>query len=468
MHMSQFHNEAMRDALRHAGVFDKPGKGRSIGPRAHPVIWTDAEWLLLGRTLARMFPELDLPNVNHLVRVNMRHLMHAQSVFAPQRRRDLKSVACVRPRLAEVLRVLSANPAATEIPTPAPAPVPAPIVQRPAQVTPSALIEQVVFHQPDGPDNGKPGAKVFWREPEWDAIAVELAYHDPALLENLSTLRPVDVFHAQRVLPTNRRRPQTVFLNASIRADLGPAFRRLRAKIDAIKRQQADAADAAAAAQAQQAAKAQQAAQDAAQDAIKAALLQSPEFIAQALSAAPIASLFQALASQLVTQAQGMIENAVVKALSSERVREALTVNVHVEAPTSPASAAAPTTAPTVAANVAGSVVVKPRIGIVGALAQQGHELEKAFPQLRIKIVDKNLHGQSLREAVHGCDKVIAMTGFINHSVDGVCSKVLGDRYTRVDGGVSAVRRQIDVWLASGVIKTTAADFVPASHHATA
>lgn len=455
--MSQVHNQALRDALRHAGVFDqKPGKGRSIGPRAHPVIWTDAEWLTLARTLSRMFPELGLPNPNHLVRVNMRHLMHAQTVFPAQRRRDLKSVACVRPRLAEVLRVLSADPSATEVPTPAPAPAPAA-----AQVTPSALVEQVVFRQPDGPDNGKAGAKIFWREPEWDAIAVELAYHNPALLENLSTLRPVDVFHAQRVLPTNRRRQQTVFLNATIRADLGPAFRRLRAKIEAARREQLEAVAQAAAARADQAAKAQQAAQDAAQDAIKAALLQSPDFIAQALSAAPIASLFQALTVQLVTQAQGMIESAVINALSSERVKQALTVNVHVESPAAPGNAPAP--APTVAANVAASVVTKPRIGIVGALAQQGHELEKAFPQLRIKVVDKNLHGQSLREAVHGCDKVIAMTGFINHGVDGVCSKVLGDRYTRVDGGVSAVRRQIDVWIASGVIKTTTQAAAPQS-----
>lgn len=474
--MSQFRNEAMQAAgvlvapssasaresrqgsgkKRASGPYSSP-KGKQVG--LHHVHWSDMEWLTIARALVRLFPELGLPDVNNVGRVRLRHINHAQNVLPAQRHRNLAALGIVHSKLTIAMRTLNGQSAPAERPAET---VPAQAAQPPAAPAHAAaaeVLQQVIYRQPDGPANGAPASKVFWRESEWYAVAVELAYLNPALLESLNDLRPADVFRAQRVLPTNRRRPQTSFLNKHVRSELAPAFRRLRANIEAARRAQAEAAAQAVNEQAQQQAK--QAAQAAAEDTIKAALLQSPDFIAQALSAAPIGAIFQALTAQLVTHAQTMIETAVINALSSERVKQALTVNLHLESKDAPTAAL-----PTVTGNAPANVIAKPRIGIVGALAQQGNEIAAAFPQLRIKIVDKNLAGQSLREAVSGCDRVIAMTGFISHSTDGVCSKAVGDRYTRVDGGVSAVRRQIEVWIASGIIKTAASFAVP--HHSSA
>jgi hypothetical protein len=118
---------------------------------------------------------------------------------------------------------------------------------------------------------------------------------------------------------------------------------------------------------------------------------------------------------------------------------------------------------PTVTANAPAAVICKPKVGILGALPQQGEIIVTAFPQLRIKAIDKNLTSGALRDAIAQCDRVISMTSFISHSMDAIGVKTLGDRYTRVDGGISSVRRQLEVWLASGVLQaaTVAANEQP-------
>jgi hypothetical protein len=357
----------------------------------------------------------------------------------PNRQRHITTLTTLRPRIAQCCRSIAAEGPRPASPAADPAPLPSSIIHR----------------QPDGPNNGNPpkGARIYWRESEWLQIAIELAYADPTLLDTLHTLQPSAVFRAQRVLPSNRRRPQTSFSTVKIREELAPAFRRVRSDIEAARQAQAQAQAKMLAEESRRAAQAQEAAQEAAQAALLRQAMESPDIIARALGAAGIGQLFEALMARGAASLQGMIETALVGAFSSDRVKQAIMVNLYMDRAEGPAQTFK-ANAPSVSATAPAQVVCRPKVGILGALSQQGDIIAAAYPQLRIKHIDKNLSGASLRDSLVGCDRVIAMTHFISHSMDGIGHKALGDRYTRVDGGVSAVRRQIDVWLASGLLQS--------------
>lgn len=405
-----------------------------------PIHWTDIEWLTVARELMRLHPELGLPNPDAVGSVRLRHMHAAMQALPVERRRHLVALTLVRPRLIQCFKQIINGTDA--------------ITQRGRTVI-GPLPPSVIYRQPDGAQNGAPpsGTRIYWREPEWYAVAVELAYMDPSFLDTLNHLLPSDVYKAQRVLPTNRRRPQTSFNHAKIRAELAPAFRRVRAAIDAKRSEEAQQQAAAQAEEAQRAEQARQAAEMAAQAALREEMAQSPEFIAKALSAAAFGPLLEALIMRGAASLQGILENALVNAFSSDAVKRAMVVNVYMDKAEASAQSSA-TNAPTVSGNVAANAVYKPKIGILGALAQQGEALATSFPQLRIKVIDKNLTGPTLRDAIAHCDRVISMCNFISHSMDSTAAKTMGDRYTRVDGGVSAVRRQIDIWLSSGALRS--------------
>lgn len=403
------------------------------------ITWSDAEWLAITRELIRLFPELGLPSPSAVALVRIKQMEAAMRVLPVERRRQLVHLTTVRPRLASYCKNITDE------------------VNR-KRVQPIAgagpLPPSVVYRQPDGAQAGQPesGTRIYWRESEWYALAVELVFMDSSFLDTLNHLQPADVFRAQRVLPTNRRRPQTSIQAAKIRAELAPAVRRVRAAIDAKRNEEADTRAAEANAEAQRAEQARQAAEMTRQDAMREELAQSPAFVAKALGAAAFGPLLDALLSRGAASLQTMLENALVNAFSSDAVKRAMVVNLHMDRAERSAQEykAHP---PSVGGSVAASVVCKPKIGILGALPQQGETIAASYPQLRIKAIDKNLSGQSLREAVSGCDRVIAMTSFISHSMAATVQKTLGERYTRIDGGVSSVRRQIDIWLSTGALQ---------------
>lgn len=419
-----------------AKMTDSAPKSTSRTGERH-VQWTDAEWLTVTRELMRLFPELGLPAAAAVSDVRLKHMHLAMQALPIQRRRQLAHLTGVRPRLVQYCaRILEETK---------------PQPTRPAL---GSLPSSVVYRQPDGADNGPPppGTRIFWRENEWYSLAVELAYKDPAFLETLNHLMPADLLKAQRVLPTNRRRLQTQFNSAKIRAELSPAMRRVRAAIEAKRNEEASDQVAAQAEEARRAEQARQAAANAAQAAMLDQLTQSPDFIAKALGAAEFGPLIGALLTRGAASLQTMLEAALVNAFSSPAVKQAMVVNLHMDRAEGSAQAfkANP---PTATATAPANVICKPLVGILGALPQQGQIIAAAYPQLRIKAIDKNLTGTTLRDAVLNCDRLISMTSFISHSMDGIASKALGDRYTRVDGGVSSVRRQIDVWLSTGILQ---------------
>lgn len=400
------------------------------------ITWTDAEWGAVLSALIALFPSLGLPRPEAVEGVQLRHLMQAMRNALPaSRHRPIRVMTPVRERLKKACRTLAA------------APIPS--------ASRAAPPENIVHRLPDGEENGPPAGRINWTPDEWYKIAVELTYRNRAFLETLNTLAPADVFRAQRVLPSNRRRPQTSFSTGKVRAELIPAFRRLRAAVESARREKDAARAAAEARAAEQEAAAAQAARQAATKAEADRLMHSPEGIAAALSQAALPALIDALAGRLAASAQGIIEAALFSVLTSERAKNALVVNIHLH---NPEDAPAINQAGVSAASGAGraAVVSRPKIGIVGALAQQGAAIKEAFPALKIKVIDKNLNGQFLKDAVMHCDRVIAMTDFISHSIDGVCAKASGDRYFRCHGGVSAVRHLISTWVAGGVLSGAA------------
>jgi hypothetical protein len=416
---------------------------KNNGQHQPHIKWSESEWIAIVRALAKLFPELGLPAPEGAARVQVAHMRQAMQILPPHRRRNFAQVVTTRDQIARVCKIIRAE---SEKPARAPGPA-----------ISLALPTTVIYRQPDGAQDGPhpDKARVFWRESEWYSIAVELAYTDPTFLDTLNHLHAADVNRAQRVIQTSRRKPLSSLYGNRIKQELTPAFRRLRASIEAARREQAEAQSAAAAQEAERAESARQGEQEAAHQAIREQVAQSPEFIAQALGRAEAGPLLDALLSRAAASFQGMLESAIIRALSSDTLKSALVINLHMHTAEDSAKSVA-ANPPRVSGNVASKVIVKPKVGIVGALPQQGEILAAAYPQLRIKAIDKNLNGQSLRDAVAQCDRVIAMTGFISHSLGDVCQKAAGERYTRVDGGISSVRRQIDVWLATGALGPTA------------
>lgn len=419
----------------------------SASPRTGEIhiTWSNSEWMTLTRSLIRLFPDLGMPSPEGVQNLRLRHVNEAMQALPESRHRHITTLTNLRPRILQCcIKIIAEG-------------------QRPASLAadPAPLPSSVIHRQPDGASNGKPpnGARIFWRESEWYQIAIELAYIDPTLLDTLNHLQPSAVYRAQRVLPTNRRRQQTSFSTAKIREELGPAFKRVRADIEAARLAQAQASAKKLAEESRSTVQAQHAAQEAAQASLLNQAMESPEIIARALSAAAIGPLFEALMARGAASLQGMIEGALLNAFASDRIKQAMMVNLYMDRSEGPAQTFT-ANAPAVSATAPAKTICRPKVGILGALAQQGEIIAAAYPQLRIKAIDKNLTGATLRESLVGCDRVIAMTHFISHSMDGVAYKALGERYTRVDGGVSAVRRMIDVWLSSGVLQAAS---VPAA-----
>lgn len=411
-------------------------------PPVRRVFWEDSEWIAMARAIVRMFPDLGAPAPESVSRVRLRNVQAAMREALPEHRhrRLIHGMTPLIPHLAHAFRKLANSPAEAKAP---------PLTKV------GAPPASVIYRQPDGLEKGAPGGKVFWTAAEWYKLAVELAFIEPAYLETLNRLNVADVFRAQRVLDSNRRRQKTTLHGVKVREHLLPVFTRLRAEIAAARSELADARLAAQAAAEAKAAAAQTAetARQAMQNAAQAAEAEAAQFVAaeaaKTLAGASIGSLVEALAERVMTSAQGVIENAIINALSSERVRNALVVNLYVEQGngTSPVNARA--AAPSVKSETPVTVARLPVVAIVGALPQQAAEVANSFPQLRVKHIDKNLTSNELKSAVQNADLIVGMTHFLSHSMDGQCYKAGGDRYKRVDGGISAVRRLLHAWTAT-------------------
>lgn len=93
----------------------------------------------------------------------------------------------------------------------------------------------------------------------------------------------------------------------------------------------------------------------------------------------------------------------------------------------------------------------KPKVGLIGPMSQQAQDIAKTFPQLEIVCVPSSDLTNAVA-ALSNSVKIIAMTKFIDHSSYGRVKKAYSDRFTHVDGGTSAIKRQIQMWLTTGAL----------------
>lgn len=468
-------------------------------------VWTDGEWLTVTRALIRFFPAQGFADPANIYRLQLAHMVKAMSVLPTHRHRQFKQLVGVREQLVKYINAIK-NPDAPIVkampgrkpqqkpePTPAPKPAqvtaappaPAPVIAAlpptpapaPALDTPpprgtmishpvSLAPPSMIYRQPDGEDAGPPKGKVYFTDSEWYKLAIEIAYKIPSSLETLISVRPIDVYHAQRVLPTNRRRPPNSLHNKNILPDLTPAFKKLRAAVSTTRKEietaQARAQQAEIDQQAQRQAEAQRAAHEAAQAAMRADLMASPAFVSEALATVGIGALFEAFAARLAASAQGMIEAAVINALCSDRVKNAIAVKAYPDSypASAPSYTAPPLPLPPSAARdferlrppvIGEAHPPKQRkiiIGILGMKSVQAQELQKEFPQFEI-LHQENVTTKAVQE-MQSAAKVIG-SRFMTHAPEPTIIKHFGDKYTRLHGGISMIKRQIRIWIAAGV-----------------
>lgn len=89
----------------------------------------------------------------------------------------------------------------------------------------------------------------------------------------------------------------------------------------------------------------------------------------------------------------------------------------------------------------------KPKIVVLGPLGKQKEEIERAFPDYRFAFIE---HGHGVKEAGESCVLFIAVVTHTNSSMkQSIKSHVPSEKVRYVNGGTSAVKRQISAWIAS-------------------
>ena len=276
--------------------------------------------------------------------------------------------------------------------------------------------------------------RVVLKKHEWDLLVSEIVKqnpHEPFLQSStLAGLTLRQLRDAQMIFPENRRRP---FHSVSIvRPNILSAMARLRANLAAAPANGFDDAPVVAPA--------------APPGAPLPALAPLDSVAASSNPYEALAPLFDMLAVR-------------VAGLLLPHLRAMMASPADNVPPCAPGAVVAPSFA-TPGAFVASSARAAPggvlaaprrtRIGVVGPLSVQAQNIAASFPQFEFTAVEKSV--DNLVEKLRGVDKIIGMTGFMTHNTDGILSKRFGEKYTRVSGGVSSVKRQIEIWLSSGTL----------------
>lgn len=257
--------------------------------------------------------------------------------------------------------------------------------------------------------------KIFWTRKEFLALAREMHRVHPGgnylASKELGTLRLSDIAFAQRVLPADRHRRLKAV--TSVRKQFLLAFKDLKAELAQVAEKRADIAA-------------------------------HPERYsmaapAPAAAANPYEVVFKPLIQLIVAEVMAQFKSQAAP-------------------PTEAAVAAAVTSStkidiPGFIRNMAEQVRPRrPKIGIVGPLPGQARELEQSYPDIEFVIKEGKEAAGTIAHSMKSALRVIAMTSFLNHKVDGVLSKAFKDRYCRVTGGVSSIKRQIEILITTGAL----------------
>lgn len=409
------------------------------------VFWTTEEWRTYALAIASAFQGGELPKT-----IPMTILQAAMQTFPEDRRRpvDSTSNAKYRPKLLEILNA--------ETPPPAPAET---IEHTPEPEAPApGAIE-------DTGEKKQKRAKVFWRTEEYLSLARELYRlnpHDTYLKsETLASLTTAALWEAQRILPQERRRHLHQVSN--VRPGLLEAFKTVRAELE-VEKSVRDAAQAEAEADARALAEKRQ------------HIIDHPEAYSAPLGTAtrgatepPQPEPGQPNVHEIALR---VLVDMLVPALAERLVPElAKRINALGAAP-------APVASPVPAAPVVEDplehgpppgweppgltmpatttkVERKTLIGILGLKPVHLQEVRAAFPMFEF-ITDNGTHSTRTLKAMQSCERILSVNTTVDSMgqiTDKMLAKHFGDRYVRVQGGMSMAKRQIQIWIQAGVLK---------------
>lgn len=411
-------------AKRDPDFFIAPTPTPARSARSTSPTYSGDDYVAIARKLVELYPDN-----NFMARESMAALRIAQANAAlvaaipAERAVRFKSLTLERPRLTAAFDVLREQKEQAEA-----------AARQEAQQR-----EQERRAEAAAEAERKTQRRVFWRD-ERVLVARQLHQDNPDARWPWSTtldgLKPQDVMHAQRSLPEDRRRDVNTM--SMVRNLLLEGFKVVRAELEA-----------------EEAARVKAEAQAAAEAAMREAQRKAAEAMEAAANLPPPPNEWENAFKPMVQLVAREFAQAFA-AVSAPMIQQAFAAALTAALPQASAVQVAkgedkPAPAERTVDQLV-SYVRPPKVAIVGALPQQGEMIKNSYPQLAVKVVDKNLTSSALRDAVAGCDKVLAMIDFISHPMYHAVRKAAGDRFVYVNGGVSAVRHQLDVWLHNGAL----------------
>lgn len=244
-------------------------------------------------------------------------------------------------------------------------------------------------------------SRVHWKDADWDAVALELYRSHPIVTMSSSTLTGIssyDVIAAmKKAIPENRWRASMNMTH--VRPKLLERLELLKKKLQEIENEKAK--------EAQRLVDEENARRRASDD-----------------LNGPVMNLnVQALAHQLFKHLIPMIDSYIAektgKPVPMERIKEMPRER-------------------------------KPRIGVIGMLPIQANTLEKNFPQFDFSFVENGANSQEIKSKLANTAVTFGMVGKMRHNAEHVLKGMgeeVWERFRRVDGGPSAVKRSIEIWI---------------------
>lgn len=439
------------------------------------VQWTASEWDRLAKMLTVQNPTLSWTDRTDVTGISTEMLKAAMVATLPRNRhREVRWPSDFKKGLIAALQRLAQEPAPVKkaskvvrLPAPIRAAAASDGAEPAAAAAPAEQVEEgkmdqaapvaAAAPQDDGAATGAKARKtvkgmnlVRWNDAEVSLLAEELARQRPAqILEwvaNPSTLQHWHVTGAQSVLPAHRQRKMVGMTGGQqpLRQRLHERFvamhQRALAEQDAEahRRQLEDAASE------QERTRAEQALHDLAQAQaeLAAAAAREAELVAQLTTPPSLEALLSQTCSQIGAIAARAFIGAFVTELSS-----ACRADIPAALAQALAGAAPLTELASSAANKMAQSQRPSKIGLMGPMAAQLNELVRSFPQFEFVCVQDRV-GEVGR--LKHCDKVLAMTDFINHPMTHAAKRLVGDRLVLVPGGVSSLKRQLDIMMKSG------------------
>jgi hypothetical protein len=449
------------------------------------VMWSPQEWEVVLVELNRLYPDLFQERLKTL---GISHIRAAMEVLDVPRRRQFKQLVGFRESAMKIwegfpIEVRDPSKQVRPIIDFESGPVMAPPVTSKTKENPMAAAMQKAFVQAET-ENEKKERKspVHWKSYEWVTVAREMHRQNPHANHFISGFFKIDleaIRLAQRVLPFNRRR--MIRNSIGLQKPLVDAFKALslemmeeeNAKREAMKAfepvpemQEETAPDVV---EVEKESPVEQPVSQETKAEFVPLTSREIDFFGKVMNAAlPLMnvlideavsrlapSLIAGMLPQLEKSLGGMIERAVAaqtpkadfrpqilsqSASASLSQHEAFKAPSELEKPLSKAEIAQYLPQPTEKPR-------KPKIALLMPLGQQREYVRAAFPEYEFVFID---HGQGIKEAGQNCVLFIAVDNFVTGpNQKSMKAHVPPEKLKYVEGGLTSIKRQINVWKAS-------------------